>query len=97
MSTDNKERQAQIDLVSKYSECMDTMINETTKKINDMEESLKNFKKTKTDTYKNNDVCIKCCGSGVLYSKPNYSDPYEKSSDRKYDCPKCNGTGRWVD
>jgi len=45
--------------------------------------------------FKVNDLCPECGGSGYYYRKSDGGDPYERSSDLKETCVRCNGTGRY--
>lgn len=75
-------------------------INESILKINNQITKLQSDKQnliySKEVLLRTNNICPDCFGEGYHYRKSDGSDPYERSSDLRENCSRCDGTGRYI-
>lgn len=64
--------------------------------ISELSANRKNLVNSKEILFKVGNTCPVCKGTGYTYRKSDGSDPYERSSDLRDSCSRCNGTGRYV-
>lgn len=76
-------------------------IEESILKINDeitkLQDDKQNLIHSKDVLFKTNNICPECYGKRYYYRKSNGSDPHERSSDLQEKCPKCKGTGQYIE
>lgn len=82
---------------------MESAINELGEAIKKIDSEIIKLTEEKQDLvnsreilYKVNNICPDCYGSGYYYRESDGSDPYERSSDLKETCKRCNGTGKYA-
>lgn len=74
---------------------IDDSLNMVEKQISDLKNDREKLLASKEILFKVNNICPICNGSGVTYRKSRGDDPYERSSDLRENCTRCNGNGKY--
>lgn len=80
------------EIIKKIDESID-LIN---KEIEEKKQMIGNLNKSKETLFILNDICNQCYGDGEIFIPGNDMDPYHKSSNDWFVCPKCNGTKKYI-
>ncbi|MEG1636098.1 MAG: hypothetical protein RR324_01165 [Cellulosilyticaceae bacterium] len=75
---------------------LDETINEIDERIAGLQKHKQAINVTKEAYCEVNNICSECLGEGYYYRQSSGGDPYERSSDLREDCPRCNGTGKYI-